>query len=435
VRVNDTTSRLVPTVVLGGEANALSVARSLGAHGIKVVAVNYPYEAVRLSRYVRYVHLENDNSAESWKRFLLGHESDHLRGSVLLACSDEAISLVTDNHAALSDKFLLEEGDPTARRELLDKFAICQRAEESRISTVRYWPVRSTQELEHCMGDLCFPLVMKPLYSPNADLLKGKALLSSDQATLREQFALAKSLQVGVLLMEYIPGGDDQLCSYYTYLDEFGNPLVHFTKRLKRRHPLGSGQGTYHITEWIPEAAELGLKFFRHMNFRGLGNIEFKRDPRDGKLKIIEVNARFTASDCLIAKSGVNLALLTYERLTGQRPSPMLDYEKSLVLCRPVKDALAAWELWKAGDLRLSSWFRDLRRINQFPFFEWRDPMPASFAWRRRARRLGARLWRVMKVRKFRSAPAQSASSSQRGQLRQLSIGATHTGGRNRVDQ
>lgn len=402
----------VPAIVLGGAANALSVARNLARHGIEVVAVNYPDEAVRFSRHAHYVRLNDGCSPETWKRFLLGRESDYLRGSVLLACSDEAISIIVDNYASLSRKFLLEECDPAVRRELLDKFIICQRAQQAGIPTVGYWLVRSRDELERSMGELSFPLVMKSLYSPNSDLLGSKAIIIPDEAKLLEHVTAASNLHVAVMLMEYIPGGDEQLCSYYTYLDECGNPLVHFTKRLKRRYPRGCGGGTYHITTWIPEAAELGLRFFRRINFRGLGNIEFKRDQRDGKLKVIEVNARFTASDCLIAKSGVNLPLLTYNRLNGQRPQPALDYEKSLVLCRPVQDACAAWGLRKTGELRLSNWIADLRRINQFPFFDWRDPMPALFACRRRAKKLRAKLLLATRLTWRSSAAMHSANAA-----------------------
>src|SRR5271169_5994993 len=102
----------VPAIVLGGSQNALSVARNLARHGIEVVAVNYPYEAVRFSRHARYVRLDGDSSPRAWERFLLGEESDHLRGSVLLTCADDAISIVVKHHAILSRKFLLEEPDP-----------------------------------------------------------------------------------------------------------------------------------------------------------------------------------------------------------------------------------------------------------------------------------------------------------------------------------
>lgn len=367
----------VPAIVLGGAVNALSVARNLGRHGIEVVAVNYPHEAIRFSRYARLVCLKNGYSPDECERFLLSGDSDRLRGAALLACSDEAISIIVNNYWALAQKFLLEEGDPLVRRDLLNKFTICRRAEEAGVPTVGYWHVGSKEELEQIIDRLPFPLIMKPLYGPNAALIRSKAVLLPDRGALRERFGAAMQLGVGVLLMEYIPGGDDRLCSYYTYLDENGNALVHLTKRLKRRYPCGSGDGTYHITEWIPYAAELGARFFRHVKLRGLGNIEFKRDARDDQLKIIEVNARFTASDCLIAKSGVNLPLITYNRLTGRPQDSAFDYKTPLTLCRVYQDARAAWELRRRGELRLTQWIADLGRINQFPLFDWKDPMPA----------------------------------------------------------
>lgn len=387
------TQAAIPAIVLGGSQNGLSVARNLARHGIEVFAINFPYEAVRFSRYARYIHVGSDCGPKAWEPFLLGCESDHLRGSVLLPCSDEAISIIINNYAVLSRKFLLEETDPATRRELLDKFVIYQRAQEAGIPTVGYWSVRSREELERVIPELRFPLIMKPLYSPDSHLLKfTKAVLIPDRIVLEERVGVANCLGVDIVLMEYIPGGDDRLCSYYTYLDEDGNPLVHFTKRLKRRFPLESGDGTYHVTAWVPEAAELGLRFFRHLNFRGLGNIEFKRDERDGKLKIIEANARFTASDCLIAKSGVNLALITYNRITGRPQPPVMDFEEALVLCRPIEDGLAVWGLHRRGKLRLSEWITDLRHANMFPFFEWRDPVPAFAVLGHRVQRVGAQL-------------------------------------------
>ena len=64
-----------------------------------------------------------------------------------------------------------------------------------------------------------------------------------------------------------------------------------------------------------------------------LGNIEFKRDPRDGKLKVIEVNARFTAAQELVRRAGVPIDLIVYRHLTKQ---PLPDFE-------PVKEELRMW--------------------------------------------------------------------------------------------
>ncbi len=64
-----------------------------------------------------------------------------------------------------------------------------------------------------------------------------------------------------------------------------------------RRNPPGMGVGSYHITDWIPEVRDVALQLFKYMGLRGLVNAEFIRDVRDGQLKLIEINARFTAAN------------------------------------------------------------------------------------------------------------------------------------------
>src|SRR5690606_10989125 len=121
---------------------------------------------------------------------------------------------------------------------------------------------------------------------------------------------------IDFMLCEFIPGPDDLLNSYYVYIDESGEKLFEFTKRILRRSPPNFGGGSYHITEWLPETARAGYKFFSGIGFRGLGNIEFKTDPRDGKLKVIECNARFTGAQELITRSGLNMPYIIYRYLT-----------------------------------------------------------------------------------------------------------------------
>src|SRR5436305_11136603 len=102
-----------PVVLIGGGANALSVARSLGGEGIKVYALNHITEYVPHSRYTEWVPLPaGDNFEETWANYLLGPESEHLRGAVLLSCSDVGIELIARHREALAEKFTLDESNP-----------------------------------------------------------------------------------------------------------------------------------------------------------------------------------------------------------------------------------------------------------------------------------------------------------------------------------
>ena len=58
---------------------------------------------------------------------------------------------------------------------------------------------------------------------------------------------------------------------------------------------------------------ELGLAFLRGAGVRGLANVEFKRDERDGRLKLIECNYRFTAPNEQFRRAGMDLALFVVQ--------------------------------------------------------------------------------------------------------------------------
>ena len=116
-------------IVLGGDVNALSVARSLSRAGIEVYALNYSHRLLRYSRACRWIQLKaQDPGPEDWEAFLSGRESDHLRGAVILACNDDAIEIIIRSGERLREKFILEEADTEVRRCLLDKLLTYRKA-------------------------------------------------------------------------------------------------------------------------------------------------------------------------------------------------------------------------------------------------------------------------------------------------------------------
>jgi predicted ATP-grasp superfamily ATP-dependent carboligase len=366
--------------LLGGDANAVSIARSLGRGGVEVYAVNVPEAPIRHSRYSRWISLGDEAfGPKSWERFLLGQDSDFLRGSVVFACSDDAIELVTQNWEELSGRFVLEEGSKEVRQCLLDKLCTCRKAREAGISTPAFWEIDAESDLERIATELPFPILVKPRISHEFwQLWEGRKFFIADNLDeLRARLSQVFDRKMGVFLLEFIPGGDDKLCSYYTYMDEEGAPLCDFTKRVIRRFPENMGLGTYHITDWNPEVRELGLRFLRHVGLRGLGNIEFKRDERDGKLKIIECNARFTAANCLVTASGIDLAWISYNKLTGAEISVPRKYKVGLTLWTPVRDVRAFLELRNQGKITTWHWIRGILRPQVFAVASWNDPIPA----------------------------------------------------------
>jgi len=366
-------------VILGGEANALSVSRSLARLGARVYALNEPGSCARHSRACRWISLPAGEGVEdAWARFLLGPESDYLKGAVVLACSDAGVQVLARHREALLARYLLDDSDVPAQLDMLDKLATYRHAVAAGVATPKFWVAESREQLLDIRDELVYPLIVKPRLAHRAGKhfnSKHKFATSFDQVLAA--CAAERAAAVDVLLMEWVPGGDERLCSYYTYLDEGGEHLFQFTKRVIRRYPAGMGPGTYHITDWMPQLVAPARAMFKQVGLRGLANIEFKLDPRDGRYKIIECNARFTAANCLVASSGFDLAAFVYRRIAGLPQPALTTHKVGLRLLDPVVDSLSFLELRKLGQISLTQWARSLMHRQTFPYFRWSDPMPA----------------------------------------------------------
>jgi predicted ATP-grasp superfamily ATP-dependent carboligase len=131
------------------------------------------------------------------------------------------------------------------------------------------------------------------------------------------------------------------------------------------------------VTHWDAGVAEMGLRLLREANFRGLANVEFKRDARDGSLKLIECNVRFTAVNELITRSGLDLANFVYRLQLGEVVELPARARDGVYMWWPVQDTIAFLITHRRGELSLRDWAGSLVHRQHLPMFAWRDPAAA----------------------------------------------------------
>ncbi len=395
---------LPPAVVLGGTITGLSLARSLTDAGVEVVVLDKRESPSRTSR-LRHEFVVLDPVD------MQGQMLDWLRigppGAVLLTGGDEGLELIARNRAELEALgYLPMEADDSVLLDMLDKDATHALARQHDIPVAGTWPLRDQRDVDAVVAKASFPCVLKPVHSHVfARQVKtgAKVLTVASAAELQQTFQAMSGLGVELSVIEVITGADDEYVSYYAYLGEKGEPLLELTKRKLRQNPPRFGIGTYHAMSHDAELAELGLRFFAAVGLRGLGNVEFKRDGRDGNLKLIECNARFTMSNELIRRAGVDLALFSYNRLTG-RPLPAVDsYREDLRLWDPVNDTRAFLAYRRNGDLTFADWGASLLHRQCFPVARLDDPVPCVV---RQGKGVGRRL-----ASRAPAVPAASAIS------------------------
>ena len=400
-----------PAIILGGTCNALSIARSLGRAGIPVYAINHPGADIQYSRYSHWIDiLDREIEDSGWAAYLLGSKSDHLCGSVLLAASDEALELLITHREALSARFRLDVSNLGAQRCMLNKLSTYRAAQAAGVPTPRFWVAENQEQILRLRNELVFPLLVKPLYSHRfLHHFSGKFIVAHDMKELLAAFERVNA-KVTAFLVELIPGDDDKLCSYYTYLDTEGRNLFDFTKRVIRRYPVNMGLGSYHISDRVPQVKELALDLFHHVRLLGIANAEFKLDERDGRLKLMECNARFTAADCLLSACGINLPVFVYNRIVGNHQVAPRSYRVGVRLWDPLRDFRAYRQLQKMGRMNFVGWIRSILHPQVFPVFRWSDPLPALVAIARIGRRALLRFFK-------RSGKHKPISLTARGEI------------------
>src|SRR5205823_461942 len=98
-----------------------------------------------------------------------------------------------------------------------------------------------------------------------------------------------------------------------------GRPLASVVARRTRQWPRDFGRAsTYVETIDAPEVEEVARAVLAALRFAGLVEVEFKRDPRDGRLKLLDINPRAWGWHTLGARAGVDFAYLLWRMLNGE---------------------------------------------------------------------------------------------------------------------
>ncbi len=319
-------------------------------------------------------------------------------GSILLPCSDAALEWLARHRAETVDRGLVSiEADDDVVLAMLDKARTYSLAQSIGIPTPEVLLVGRMADVDDLGDRIPYPCLLKPrvshaLVAATAGTgFRSKLLVVHTPAELRSKLTFLLGLGVEMMICEIIPGDDEQLFSYTSYLAEDGDPLLHFVKQKIRQWPPQYGTGSYHMSVVDPEVAALGLQFFQGIGLRGLAYVEFKRDSRDDALRIIECNHRFGASNELARRAGIDLSVFTYNRLAGRTGPTPATYKAGVRLWHPADDTRAFLRMRRDGELSSGRWLRSLAHPFHVPIFDVLDPVPSVVFHLRAARRWAAR--------------------------------------------
>ena len=152
--------------------------------------------------------------------------------------------------------------------------------------------------------------------------------------------------------------------------------LVGFTGRKLRQHPARTGAATLGICESNEHIDQTTRRLMKAIGYRGIVDMGYRFDARDGRYKLLDVNPRLGASFRLfVGRDGMDVVRAMYLDLTGQPVPPTSTVEGRRWWVEP-NDLWTRRELAREHAMTWRAWLGSLRGVQEAAWFAVDDPLP-----------------------------------------------------------
>jgi D-aspartate ligase len=359
----------------------LAAVRSLGRAGIPVVGLDSnPHEPGFKSRYGEPRRCPDPiTEPECLVDYLLAEGRRQAQPGVLIPASDAWVLFISRYRDRLEPFFRFRMPAPEVVEAIIDKRRQYELAEQVGTPYPATFYPTTLAEARECAEHVDYPAFLKPYYGHLWRERFGGAHKGYKVHTPHELlscFQVALAADQPVMVQSIILGPNTNHYKVCAYLDEAGDPLAVFTLRKLRQYPTEFGVGSLVESVWDDDLLRLGLHFMQAIGYRGIGSVEFKRDDRDGKLKLIELNPRLWQQNSQAAVCGVDFPLIAYRDMIGEPALPVPRFRAGVRWLDAPADFQAAWDYFRRGELSPLNWLASMRGVEAFATFALDDPAP-----------------------------------------------------------
>lgn len=281
-------------IIIEGHVQGLSNVRSLGEMGIPVFVVDKNDCIARYSKFCKKFFRCPDYNSEEFVNFLVElAKKEGISEWLLLPSNDHAVYSISKNKKRLEVYYKVITPHLEIVENIYDKVKLINVAQNSGI------PVPATQCFSHINEpvneDIVFPVLTKGRNGLSFYKALGKkAVLAKNEVELRQQL---KAISVkydltGTFSQELIPfDGTNKTVSLAAFCKN-GEIKSFWMGEKVREHPIEFGTATFTRSVNIPVCLDYSTILLERLNYTGVCEVEFLRDPRSNEYKLIEINAR-----------------------------------------------------------------------------------------------------------------------------------------------
>lgn len=358
----------------------LGILRSLGRLGIPVHTVDSdPRGPASYSRYLRrrfIFDLTGASPDEVVEYLLLAGRRLGTR-AILVPTWDDLAIVVADAEPALREQFLLPRQPVGLARSLASKKEMHRLALAHRVPTPQASFPTCVDDVRAFAANATFPVMIKGIFGNRLHQRAGRTLFIAERPAdlIRLHRDLEDPADPNLMLQEYIPGGDAAVWMFNGYFDAESECLFGLTGRKLRQTPAYAGTTSLGVCLPNETVDALTRRWMKELGYRGILDIGYRYDARDGQYKVLDVNPRIGSTFRLfVGRRGLDVVRALYLDLTAQ-PVPtdeMVEGRKWL----DEHDFSSSLRYLRDGNLTLRQWATSVRGLQETVYLAQDDLAP-----------------------------------------------------------
>lgn len=316
---------------------------------------------------------------EAWVHFMKELAQEFMSKPVLISSADLFVSAIAKHRKELDEYYIISPGIEIQGL-MAEKQTQYQLAIEHGMPMPVTGMIGSLEELKEFSKKLSYPCLIKPWYfreweqfAKGHPLLFEKIVIVNNIEELIASYELAMEANPNVIVQDIIQGEDTSKRVYLACYNNKGERIANALFRELRCVPLGFGPASISEPVIDDEADKVCDSFLRSVGYKGICEIEVKRDSVDGKVKLIEVNPRLSGGGDAAPYAGVDLCWIHYLDLIGKSIEPVQPNQKNFKHIVLRSEGTAIPRYMKAGLLSWRDLFNSYKPPLAFFDFDIRD--------------------------------------------------------------